>query len=178
MISRFEIRSDSLFDIVIRLRDDAFALENWSINASSIKGYIVTENRYQFGGLNDHTITIDRLYADDVFRGGIEDYYLNFSVPLNCTLSEQQIKASVDSYRIPSKLITLCNTPVIPLRGRSDMCHWKLHQVYASEYYGLYKNHHSHCFKQSKSTLKYLSNHSVPMHSVEKDYLIRNNMTC
>ena len=95
--------------------------------------------QFTFGGINDHSLIVPREYAEKVFRGSIEDYYLNTSVPIACKLSEQQLKSIVDAYNIPTKTVSLCMLPIITLRGISDKLKWRFHQVQRQVYWETYK---------------------------------------
>jgi hypothetical protein len=75
-----------------------------------------------FLGVNDHNFVVDRRYGDVLFRGLIEDYYLNASLSkVFWGNPEHRIYLLASAYNIPLRNNTVCEQPLIPVRGRYDL---------------------------------------------------------
>ena len=88
-----------------------------------------------WGGLNDHTFVVDREHADVMLRAPIEDYYLNTSASgTHFGSSESLLKIIAQAYHIPVHFLTVCDLPLVPLRGLRNSTHWNEHGVYTQLY--------------------------------------------
>jgi hypothetical protein len=76
-VSSMELKKKRFFDFVMRLREDALIIRNMLISSKWFRNKIVSLETGSNGGINDHAIIVDRFYADNIFRGLTEGYYLN-----------------------------------------------------------------------------------------------------
>jgi hypothetical protein len=128
-----ETADGKFYDFVIRLREDSYIFSPWILDISLYKNSIADIKAGGQGGLNDHTLIVARRWADQMFRGPIEDYYLhsNGSAFGN---TERLLFQTALANNIPISWLHLCELPLIPLRGLLNSTHWKLHDAYASFY--------------------------------------------
>lgn len=145
MVEKEEILKRKFYDVIIRIREDSFVLKALPILQWLHRGKVTSDKLFNFDGVNDHTLIVPREYAEKIFRGSIEDYYLNTTVPIACKLSEQQLKAIIDAYNIPTRTVSFCLLPIITLRGISEQFKWRFHQVQAQVYWREYKSCLRHC---------------------------------
>lgn len=97
--------------------------------------YLTSANFNVFFGVNDHTIIVGRQFADPVFRGIIEDYYLNESLDVfSWGNPERRIWKVATTKGVEVVEDTPCNLPVVTLRGRHNASHWRLHTDYSRGY--------------------------------------------
>jgi hypothetical protein len=68
------------YDLVVRIRDDTYAFGKWVLSLEKYGGALTSARVNSFRGINDHNFVIDRLWADTLYRGFIEDYYFNSSL--------------------------------------------------------------------------------------------------
>ena len=105
------------YDVVVRLRDDTFALGPWVLDKSYLHA-LTSSSSGSFRGINDHNFVIDRRYADTLFRGLTEDYYFNSTLEkVMWGNPENRIRTLAEAYNIPIKAKHVCQQPLIPLRG-------------------------------------------------------------
>jgi hypothetical protein len=122
------------YDIVVRLRDDSYALGPWIIDQDYI-GKISSLKTGSFRGINDHNLAVDRKYADILLRGLTEDYYFNSSLESEFWgNAEHRISMMVDAYNIPHRVTTICEQPLIPLRGLENETYWRIHPLYVRHF--------------------------------------------
>ena len=78
-----------------------------------------------YGGINDHTMIVDREYVDSLFRGLIEDYYLDISSHGDFWCNpETLLRRMAVYYGVKIVLVSLCNFPFIPIFKRQNDTHW------------------------------------------------------
>lgn len=59
-----------------------------------------------FRGINDHNLVLDRQYADILYRGLVEDYYLNDTLQdVFWGNAERRISLLVSAYNIPVRQV-------------------------------------------------------------------------
>lgn len=118
-----------------RLRDDTLAFGKWYLTYEKLGNALTSAKTGSFRGVNDHNFVIDRKWADILFRGFTEDYYFND------TLAKEQWGnpehriyqlATANHIRIQNE--SICEQPLIPLRGKHNSSHWLLHASYASNF--------------------------------------------
>jgi len=118
------------YDIVIRLRDDTYAMGPWIID-DSYKKRLTSAKTGAYHGINDHNFAIDREWADTLFRGLTEDYYFNSTLEkVPWGNPEHRIYELATSYNIPLASKTICEQPLMPLRGLVNSSYWRLHPLY------------------------------------------------
>jgi hypothetical protein len=135
-IQSMEQEEGFFYDMVVRLRDDTFAFDDWVLDSNKYKGSITSLSIGNYRGINDHNMVIDRKYADMVFRGFTEDYYFNKTnrrVPWRNP--EQRIFEIATTYGLTIHAESLCNQPLIPLRANENSTHWIIHPAYAEKFY-------------------------------------------
>ena len=118
------------YDLVVRLREDTYALGPWLLD-SSYQHALTSSLSGTFKGINDHNFVIDRLWADTLFRGLTEDYYFNSTLEkVFWGNPEGRIRQLAEAYSIPIKGKTICQQPLIPLRGLVNESYWYLHPLF------------------------------------------------
>lgn len=118
------------YDLVVRLRDDTYALDKWMLDKSYMNS-LTSSSSGSFKGINDHNFVVDRKWADVLFRGFTEDYYFNSTLEkVMWGNPENRILTMADSYAIPVKGKNICQQPLIPLRGLVNDSFWYLHPLY------------------------------------------------
>lgn len=128
-----EYHQGIFYDLVVRLRDDTYAFGPWLLSYNTYAGHLVSAKTASFRGINDHNFVVDREFADDLFRGLTEDYYFNETLSeVMWGNPESRIQQLAEAYNIPIRNNTICDQPLIPLRGKQDDDHWAIHASYAS----------------------------------------------
>eukprot|EP00005_Dracoamoeba_jomungandri_P013013 CAMPEP_0174275312 /NCGR_PEP_ID=MMETSP0439-20130205/59755_1 /TAXON_ID=0 /ORGANISM="Stereomyxa ramosa, Strain Chinc5" /LENGTH=326 /DNA_ID=CAMNT_0015367403 /DNA_START=323 /DNA_END=1300 /DNA_ORIENTATION=- len=115
-----EQQEGELFDIVVRLREDSYALDEWKLSPSYSKGFTGLDF-LNFGGISDLTYTASREYASDLFHGlrnlrrpeNLEKLPEEYRVPQN---TETWLSNVVSFLNIPRRLVSICEMPVLPSR--------------------------------------------------------------
>ena len=131
-LQQIEVNESFFYDIVIRLRDDSFAILPWLIDYHIYKNNLVSTKIGSHFGINDHDFVIDRKYADTLLRGITEDYYFNSTLDMYIWGNpEHRIYKVAESYNIPMIVTSFCEHPMIPLRGKFNKTHWRVHFTYA-----------------------------------------------
>lgn len=132
---QMEFEQKLFYDLVIRLRDDTLAFGFWKISYEKQGNALTSARTGSFRGVNDHNFIIDRRWADILFRGFTEDYYFNKTLAKEAWGNpEHRIYQLATANRIPIRNETVCEQPLIPLRGKFNSSHWLLHAVYASKF--------------------------------------------
>jgi len=162
-VEAHEIRHKLFYDFVVRLREDTYAFAAWKFDSTHFKNALTSQSSGNWAAVNDHNLVIDRIYADKIFRGIIEDYYLNRDrVKLECVAPEHQILKLSQYYHIPKKEKNGCDMPLIPLRGEFNATHWRLHLLYVDD---MVKSHREiRCFLKLK---KYISHEVVSKYTAD-----------
>lgn len=130
-VQKLEQQQGFFYDLTVRLRDDTYALSSWLLDLERYAHKLTSSGSGSYRGVNDHNFVIDREWSDDLFRGLTEDYYFNkslFNVPWGNP--EHRIYQIATAYNIPIQNNTLCQQPLIPLRGMRDEKHWQVHPTY------------------------------------------------
>lgn len=126
-----EYQQKKFYDLVVRLRDDTLAFGKWKFYREKYMGALTSARVGSFRGVNDHNFAIDRVHADNLFRGLTEDYYFNNTFEkVMWGNPEHRIAQMAESLQIPIKNMTICEEPLIPLRGRHNDTHWVIHNQY------------------------------------------------
>jgi hypothetical protein len=118
-VQQVEYEQRSFFDVVVRLRDDSYALKDWLLTpASRYRNGLVSVNFGLHHGINDHNFVVARRWTDVLLRGMTEDYYFNETLDEFTWLNpEHRIAKVADSLGMPVHMNTLCMQPLLPLRG-------------------------------------------------------------
>lgn len=133
-IQQVEHSQKWFFDIVVRIRDDSYIFGPWLFSREKYKNSLVSADFNQNFGINDHNFAVDRYWADSLLRGVTEDYYFNETLDgFKWVNPERRIYKVATSLNIPLKNATLCELPAVPLRGRFNKTHWRMHPSYSSE---------------------------------------------
>lgn len=147
-----EVEQGWFYDLVIRLRDDSFAFGKWKFS-QKYKRALTSASVGSFRGVNDHNFVIDRIWADTLFRGFTEDYYFNKSLEnVMWDNPEHRIYTLATSYNIPVKNVSVCEEPLVPLRGKHNATHWLIHPAYTEKYVRecLFHEQHAGCVCDQK----------------------------
>jgi hypothetical protein len=130
-VMQTEFEQKQFYDVVVRLRDDTLAFGKWKFYQERYLGALTSARVGSFRGVNDHNFVIDRRWADILFRGLTEDYYFNSTFEkVMWGNPESRIYMLASANHIPIKNATVCEEPLIPLRGRHNDTHWLLHNQY------------------------------------------------
>lgn len=126
-----EYKQEWFYDVVVRLRDDSYAMGPWLFDAQKYVGALVSSKTGTFQGINDHNFAVDRYWADDFLRGLSEDYYFNASLSNEPWGNpEHRIYMVATAYNIPLRYTSLCEQPLVPLRGLVNSSYWRIHPLY------------------------------------------------
>lgn len=125
-----ELELGLFYDVVVRLRDDSFAMGSWTFDSRIYLNNLVSLDLGSWRGINDHNFAIDRKWIDDFLRGLSEDYYLNHTKIEFWRNPEQHLLQVAEKYRINTKTINFCNLPLVPLRGLLNRTYWRVHPLY------------------------------------------------
>lgn len=130
-VQYMEFKQRMFYDLVVRLRDDSYAFDKWYIRYEFFGHRLTSTGSGSYGGINDHNFVIDREYADILFRGLIEDYYLNDTLKNETWFNpEHHIYRLAETNNIVMQNSSVCQQPLIPLRGLYNETHWLLHAYY------------------------------------------------
>ena len=130
-VMQAEFESRQFYDVIVRLRDDTLAFGKWKFYRERYLGALTSARVGSFRGVNDHNFVVDRTWGDSLFRGFTEDYYFNATFEkVMWGNPEHRIAQLADALHIPIKNTTICEEPLIPLRGRHNDTHWLLHNQY------------------------------------------------
>lgn len=106
----------------------------WIIT-SKYKNKLTSLESGSFKGINDHNLVIDRKYADTLFRGITEDYYFNETLEnVHWGNAEKRISQLANAYNIPQQVVSICEEPLIPLRGLVNESYWRMHPLYVRHF--------------------------------------------
>jgi len=123
------------YDLVVRLRDDTYALGPWVLDHTYLNA-LTSSNSGNFRGINDHNFVIARKWADVLFRGLTEDYYFNSSQEkVIWGNPETRIRQMTEVYNIPVKEKNICQQPLIPLRGLVNESYWYVHPLFIRHFF-------------------------------------------
>ena len=132
-VQSLELKEKSFYDLVVRLRDDSYAFDEWILSYERYGMKLTSASTGSFRGVNDHNFVVDRLYADDLLRGLTEDYYFNSTLQDEFWGNpEHRIYQLATSYNIPLQNNTVCQQPLVPLRGKYDKKNWMIHSTYSN----------------------------------------------
>jgi len=130
-----EYRLGIFYDLVVRLRDDTLAFGPWELSKERYGGALTSANTGSFRGINDHNFVIDREWADTLFRGLTEDYYFNKTLSQEMWGNpEHRIYMLASANNIPIQTTTICQQPLVPLRGKYNKTHWLVHPSYTDKF--------------------------------------------
>ena len=162
-VSSYEVQTRAFYDYVVRLRDDSYVFAPWVFKPALYIGGVSDIKPGSWGGLNDHTLVVDRLYADVMLRGPAEDYYLNNTeTGMRFKSTEGLLMRVARSMAVPIHILSVCNLPLVTLRGLTpDKDAWVLHKVYAHKYLDEVMQQHEECSARS------LSNPTIPLHPID-----------
>ena len=123
------------YDLVVRLRDDTYALGPWVLDTTYL-GAMTSSLSGNFRGINDHNFVIARKWADTLFRGFTEDYYFNSTLErVVWGNPENRIRTLAEAYGIPVRGKNICQQPLIPLRGLVNDTFWHLHPLFIRHFF-------------------------------------------
>jgi hypothetical protein len=135
LVQAAELRERSFFDYVVRLRDDSVAFADWALTPQVWGESLVDVAECSWGAINDHTFVVARRFADAMFRGPVEDYYLeNKATKAVFGTSEVMLLHVALFHKVPLLIVPVCQMPLVPLRGLANATHWKLHYLYVHHY--------------------------------------------
>ena len=168
-VSAHEVQTRTFFDYVIRLRDDSYVFDKWAFLPDLYSGGISDIQPGSWGGLNDHTLVVDRLYADVMLRGPVEDYYLNNTETGTLFKSTEGLLLTIaTSMAVPIRILAVCKLPLVTLRGLASDDAWKLHKMYAKNYLREVVRKHQKCSARA------LGEDTIPMHPIDAQTKISN----
>lgn len=125
-----EFKQKWFYDVVVRLRDDTYAMGPWKFN-EMYRDVLMSSKTGTYQGINDHNFAVDRKWAENLFRGLSEDYYFNGTLhKVFWGNPEHRIYMLATSYDIPLRYTNICEQPLIPLRGLVNSSYWRLHPLY------------------------------------------------
>ena len=125
-----ELELGLFYDVVVRLRDDSFAMGSWTFDSRIYLNNLVSLDLGSWRGINDHNFAIDRKWIDDFLRGLSEDYYLNHTKIEYWSNPEQHLLQVAEKFRINTKTVNFCDLPLVPLRGLLNRTYWRVHPLY------------------------------------------------
>lgn len=138
-----EVRDRRFYDFVIRLRDDSLVYAPWVLRPDVYAHNLMDvgvgyDGVGGFGGVNDHTMVVDRLHADHMFRSPLEDYYLaspesGTDQPRVLRNTEILLFDTAKRKGVPIKLVSLCEMPTVPI-GSHQSLFWVVDSFYADLY--------------------------------------------
>jgi hypothetical protein len=166
-----EYRYRIFFDLVVRLRDDTYAIDHWYLYPDIYRS-VYTTSKYGGGedGLNDHNYVIDRAHSR-VFESFSEDYYFNKTLHNHFWGNpEHRIAQILAAYNVPVRLTTFCEQPLVPVRGVFNRSHWKIHPIYINVFTDECKHHEKH-YKSITSNSNHLRSGSTSTSSSTNDQL-------
>jgi hypothetical protein len=129
-VQEIELEQGMFYDIIVRLRDDSFALGPWTFDSKIYLNSLVSLDLGNSRGINDHNFAIDRKWSDDFFRGLSEDYYFNHTKIEKWLNPEQHLLQVAERYGIQTKSVNICDMPLVPLRGLINETYWRVHPLY------------------------------------------------
>lgn len=130
-----EYEQGIFYDLVIRLRDDTLAFGKWILNPEKYVDGLTSARTGSFRGINDHNFVIDRKWADTLFRGFTEDYYFNKTLAHEMWGNpEHRIFQLASANNIPIRNTSICEQPLMPLRGKFNESHWLMHAAYTKKF--------------------------------------------
>lgn len=165
-----EYENNIFYDIVVRLRDDSFALGPWTFDSRINFNSLTSLDLGSWRGINDHNFALDRKYIDDFFRGLVEDYYLNHTKIEIWNNPEQHLLQVAEKYHIAVKTQTFCDLPLVPLRGLVNETHWRVHPLYVRYLRDTCPNLH-----KVESNIRLNDNHNENNHNNNNNYTHHNN---
>ena len=129
-VQEAELSQGIFYDIVVRLREDSYALGPWHITADKYLGLITSLDLGASRGINDHNFAVDRRWINEFLRGLSEDYYFNHTKVERWLNPEQHLLQVAQKYHIPLRTANICEMPLIPLRGLLNTTYWRVHPLY------------------------------------------------
>jgi hypothetical protein len=129
-VQEMELQQGVFYDLIVRLRDDSFALGPWTFNSETYIDSLVSLDLGNSRGINDHNFAIDRKWSDDFYRGLSEDYYFNHTKIEKWLNPEQHLLQVAERYGIQTKSVNICDMPLVPLRGLINVTYWRVHPLY------------------------------------------------
>lgn len=165
MAMKQEVRERKFYDFFIVLRDDSYVVAEWKFNFIKYENYF-SVLEYGSGknlGLNDHNFIIGRLWVDEMLRGIVEDYYLNRNLT-QISWFDPEFRYSVfaRNAKVKVKLLTLCESPMLVLRGLRNPYNWNLHRYFNQLYLKGYKRDVTKCSHDELHAVLSSSNQTVP----------------
>ena len=172
-VAAHEVQTRAFFDYVIRLRDDSYVFAKWSFQPALYAGAISDIKPGSWGGLNDHTLVVDRLYADVMLRGPVEDYYLNNTeTGTHFKSTEGLLMTVAKTMGVPIRILSVCSLPLVTLRGlASNKDAWILHKLYAHQYFQEIVQQHEDCSAHT------LTESTIPLHPVDAQVLVQRTLS-
>lgn len=112
---------DKHFGLVLKLRDDSFALRPWLIPASWAQRGLTSLRCMQWGGVMDSTFAVGRRWAWTIMEGLAADWYIshyalsaaNLRIPHN---PESWLARLAKLKRVPVQEKALCKLPFVSVR--------------------------------------------------------------
>ena len=132
-VQQVEVEQKWFYTTVVRVRDDTYAFSPWVLTpVEKYMGGFVSAGLLSNFGINDRNFAIDRRFADSLFRGVTEDYYFNETLDLySWNNPERRIYKVASSKGIDMRNTSICEQPLLPLRGKLNKTHWRIHVPYA-----------------------------------------------
>ena len=134
-VQHTELQQKWFYTNVVRLRDDTYAFAPWLLSPTEkyLGGFVSAGFGSNFG-INDRNFVVDRKFADSLFRGVTEDYYFNETLDLfSWNNPERRIYKVAETKGIELRNTTICEQPLLPLRGKLNKTHWRTHVPYAEQ---------------------------------------------
>lgn len=132
-VQAVELQQKWFYTTVVRVRDDTYAFAPWVLAPPSkfVNGFVSAGFGSNFG-INDRNFAVDRRFADPLFRGVTEDYYFNETLDLySWGNPERRIYKVAEAKGIELRNTSICEQPLLPLRGQLNKTHWRIHSPYA-----------------------------------------------
>jgi len=134
-VQAVELEQKWFYTTVVRVRDDTYAFAPWVLKpVEKYMGGFVSAGFAANFGINDRNFAIDRRFADSLFRGITEDYYFNETLDLfSWNNPERRIFKVADTKGIELRNTSICEQPLLPLRGKLNKTHWRTHVPYSKQ---------------------------------------------
>jgi hypothetical protein len=121
-VEEYEGSTGNKFDLVMRVRDDGFAMADWVLDANYAHGF-TTLDCQQWTGLHDMSYVMGRTFASDVLHSMIR--WRTNSTLLRDNLPQEErypqnperwLLAVVTAFNMPIRKLSVCDIPMVTTR--------------------------------------------------------------
>jgi hypothetical protein len=121
-VEEFEERTNNKFDLVMRVRDDGFAMDDWVVDSEYAHGFSTLDCQ-QWTGLHDMSYVMGRKYASEVLHAMIDwradKTLLHDKLPSQERYPqnpERWLLAIVTAFHLPIRKLSVCDIPMVTTR--------------------------------------------------------------